>query len=946
MDPDRWQRLSPLLDALLELEPAVRAQSLASLREDDPALADDLEGLLKLEEGEEDFLAEPVVSQLPLARPDAIIGPYRLERLLGEGGMGQVWLASRADGLYERRVALKLLRPGLADPNLRLRFTRERQILARLEHAHIARLLDAGISSDQQPYLALDYVDGEPITDWCRMREPTVEQRLRLFLQVCEAVSHAHANLIVHRDLKPSNILVTPLDEVRLLDFGIAKLLDTPDVGADGTRTDARAFTLHYAAPEQVRGEPVTTMTDVYSLGVVLYEMLARCKPYRPKRKSDAEWEEAILSVDPARPSAALQRTGGDTGGEAFAHARRDARLIAGDLDNIVLKALSKAPEQRYPSVEAMAQDLRRHLEGKPVRARPQGLGYRARKFMQRHRWALGTAGAIALVLVSALGIVAWQAQQAVQQAARARALQSFMVGLFENAGSTPGGASLDIRQLLDEGVRRGELELVQQPVALAELLGVIARLRTGLGDYAQALELQQRQAGIIAGLDDPPPALRLQAAIDMGRTRRQLGEAAACSAALRPLQPLALREGRRLPPVAADFHTQLARCQRDEGELAAARAGFQRALAIRREAPQHDAGVVESLSDLASLHAAAGDSALALREQQSALALLRASVGPRHPQAIDILRSTCSLHRELGNLRAAEADCREALEIALELRGARHHATVDVRRQLAALLVDDGRLGEAEVIFRDAHAWLVARLGQRHRDVARNENSMAIVAWEHGDFDAALAGLQRAVATWRALGNDALLAGGLFNLALVLHETGDQAGAAAALEEALALRSAAFGPEHALVAATLRLVGEVEAARGHPDAALATLRRAVALGSASYGPAHPATRRAELALAQLEAESGTPGALARLDQLANLPESDGELRKIAWRARASAAALRCHGPRRDESLAVFTALEQRVAMARPEGGTVVREIQAWRRRCDAPPPATGATTG
>src|SRR5690606_21848010 len=441
-------------------------------------------------------------------------------------------------------VALKLLRPGLADPNLRLRFTRERQILARLGHAHIARLLDAGISADQQPYLALDYVDGEPITDWCRLRAPTVEARLRLFLQVCEAVSHAHANLIVHRDLKPSNILVTPLDEVRLLDFGIAKLLDTPDVGAEGTRTGVRAFTLHYAAPEQIRGEPVTTMTDVYSLGVVLYEMLSGCKPYRLKRKSDAEWEEAILSADPARPSTALQRAAAEaaaestpatpvTPGRTAAHVRRDARRIAGDLDNIVLKALSKRPEQRYPSVEAMAQDIRRHLDGKPVRARAQSMAYRTRKYLGRHRWALGTGVAIASVLVAALAIVGWQAQQAVQQAARARALQSFMVGLFENAGSAPGGAHIDVRRLLEDGVQRGELELAQQPVALAELLGVVARLRAGLGDYAQALALQQRQAAVIAAIDRPPAALGLQAATDMGRIRRLLGQPGACRAAM-----------------------------------------------------------------------------------------------------------------------------------------------------------------------------------------------------------------------------------------------------------------------------------------------------------------------------------------------------------------------------------------------------------------------------
>ena len=952
MDPDRWQRLSPLLDALLELEPGPRAQSLAALREDDPALADDLEGLLGLEEGQEDFLSEPVVSQLPLARANAVIGPYRLERMIGEGGMGQVWLASRADGLYERRVALKLLRPGLADPNLRLRFTRERQILARLEHAHIARLLDAGISSDQQPYLALDYVDGEPITDWCRLREPSVEARLRLFLQVCEAVSHAHANLIVHRDLKPSNILVTPLDEVRLLDFGIAKLLDTPDVGSEGTRTDVRAFTLHYAAPEQIRGEPVTTMTDIYSLGVVLYEMLAGCKPYRPRRLSDAEWEEAILSADPMRPSMALQRGGDAVTGNEGAHTatirpqaqlRRDARRIAGDLDNIVLKAMSKAPEQRYSSVEALAQDIGRHLDGRPVRARPQALAYRVRKYVARHRWALGTGTAIAAVLVAALAVVLWQAEQAVQQAERARALQTFMVGLFENAGSTPGGAPLDIRRLLDDGVRRGELELAQQPVALAELLGVIARLRAGLGDYAQALALQQHQDALIAGIASPPPGLRLQAVTDMGRTRRLLGQAQACTAAMQPLQPLALREQERLPSLAADFHSQLARCRRDTGDIEAARAGFQRALALRRSVPQHEAGVVESLSDLAGLRAATGDSALALREQHAALDLLRRSVGARHPQAIDILRSTCALHRDLGDLRAAEADCREALELALEIRGAQHHATVDVRRQLGALLVDDGRLGEAEVIFRDAHAWLLARLGNRHSDVARNANSLAIVAWERGDFAAALAGLRQATAIWRETGHDALLATALFNQARVLHETGDQGRAAELLQESLRLRSERFGADHGLVGATLRLVGEVETARGRHAEALAALRRAVALTSASYGPAHPVTRRAELALAQLEAGQGTEGAMARLDHLANLPETDAGLRTIAWLARASTAAMRCHGPRRAESLAVFTALGHRVAMARPEGGTVVREVDAWRRRCDKGAPAAAA---
>src|SRR5688572_14962081 len=237
MDAERWQRLSPLLDALLELDPVARAERLRELRADDAELADQLAGLIALEDGHEDFLSEPLVApQNTGMRPGVEVGTYRLESLLGEGGMGQVWLASRADGLYQRRVALKLLRPGLADTNLRLRFTRERQILARLAHPHIARLLDAGVTGDGLPYLALEYVEGEPITDYCRERGTPLDQRLRMFGQVCDAVSHAHANLIVHRDLKPSNILVTPAGEVRLLDFGIAKLLDTETPVVEQTR--------------------------------------------------------------------------------------------------------------------------------------------------------------------------------------------------------------------------------------------------------------------------------------------------------------------------------------------------------------------------------------------------------------------------------------------------------------------------------------------------------------------------------------------------------------------------------------------------------------------------------------------------------------------------------------------------------------------------------------
>jgi len=934
MDAERWQRLSPLLDAMFEMDHDTRLRSLALLREDDPQLAADLESLMALEAERDDFLSQPLVAPLPGMRPGLLIGPYRLERMLGEGGMGQVWLASRADGLYQRRVALKLLRPGLSDPKLRLRFTRERQILARLEHPHIARLLDAGISEDNQPYLALEYVDGEPLTDWCRAHALSLDARLRLFLQTCDAVSHAHANLIVHRDLKPSNILVTTLDEVRLLDFGIAKLLDTGELAPDQTRTGLRAFTLHYAAPEQIRGEPVTTMTDVYSLGVVLYELLTDTRPYRLKRQSDAEWEEAILTVDPLRPSLALLRNENEA---TDPHAlRRRARALTGDLDNIVLKTLAKRPEQRYPSVEALALDLQRYRDGKPVQARPQSVGYRVRKYVRRHRWPLSTALLVTLVLTTALGIVAWQARQAVQEARRAQALQDFVVGLFEHAGGGNGDGRIDIRQLLDAGVQRGASELARQPAARAELFGVIARLRLGLGDYREALSLLNRQAAIVAVLgDDAPAGLRLESVTDRGRAQRLLGHESDCIAVMRPLQALVQREQQQLPVQAAEFYSQLGRCHRGVGVQAAARPLFERALALRRDPLNDVVGVVENLADLASLDSDAGDTRKARRGYRGALAQLQATVGERHPLSIDLLRSLCALERSDGNIEIAEHDCSSALALALTLHGKHHPATVDTRRQLAAIHVDQGRLREAEAAYRDSRAWLIARLGPDHDSVAKDDNSLGIIAWERGDTAAALAALDHSIAIRRKHNNSAIdLAGVLFNKAMVLHDAGRDREARSLVTEALRLRSDRLGAAHPLVGDTDRLLGEVDAALGELQAARAELRQSVESTRAGYGPAHPHTRRAELSLAMFDAAHGDIAALRQLDALAALSQRDTELRKIAWLATADAAALRCHGPQRLQAVESLQALGRTIGSAQPEGGAVARQVMDLRAGC------------
>ena len=930
MDLERWQRLSPLLDALLELPPDQRAEHLAALRREDEALAAELERLLSLEEADVDFLSEPVVELPSGARPGARIGAYQLDRLIGEGGMGQVWLAQRADGLYDRKVALKLLRHGLVDPSLRQRFVREREILARFAHPFIARLLDAGIDKDGQPYLALEYVEGEPITDYCRSRQLEIPARLDLFRQVCEAVSHAHANLIVHRDLKPSNILVTPAGHVRLLDFGIAKLLDVERPPVEHTRTGVRTFTLHYAAPEQIRGEPVTTMTDVYSLGVVLYELLTGNKPYRLKRQTDAEWEEAILVGDPLRPSQAAARL--DAAESRPYTPPRLARELAGDLDNITLKALAKQPERRYVSVEALSHDLLNYLRGRPVAARGESLHYRTRKYLQRHRWAIAASVLVVAVMLTALAMVGWQSRQAMREAGRAQAMQSFVAGLFESAGATPMDAPIDLRKLLAMGITRGDLSLARQPQARAELYGVVARMQLGIGDFREADALLRQQASLLATLPDAPNSLRLEAATLRGAARQMLSDARGCLAQMQPLRGMADREQEQLPAQAAAFHSQLARCHRDNGEPNLANRLYGLALELRRDHGD-DVGVAESLLDIAALRADDGRPREAIRMLRGALDQFRHKVGARHPLAIDLLRSLCTLERSNDALEQAERDCRESVVLARQLHGQGHRATIDARRQLAALYVDLGRFGEAETEFLDAFAWMRARLGPDHPDLARTYNSLAIVAWERGEMHKAERYQRRAVETWRSSRNPGLVAAGLFNLGLVLHDAGKDDEALAAVREAGALRRQRFGSGHELVGDNDRLEGEILAALGRDDEALRVLRQAVQLTRAGFGGAHSHARRAEISLARLEARLGDASARTRLATLGDYRGTDIEQRKAAWLARAYAAESDCRNdpPRARGQLDAVLAQMQ---LALPEGGAVPREVQSIRKAC------------
>ena len=933
MDVERWKRLSPLLDVLLELEPQARLAQLQLLRDQDPGIADELERLLLLEDGSGDFMDKPLLDKPGQPQVGTLVGPYRMEVMLGEGGMGMVWLAARADGLYQRKVALKLLRPGLADPNLRLRFSREREILARLVHPNIARLLDAGVGSEGQPYLALEYVEGIAITDYCLVHGLSVDTRLKLFLQVCEAVSHAHANLIVHRDLKPSNILVTPTGEVRLLDFGIAKLLDDPEPATTQSRTEVRAFTLHYAAPEQVRGEPVTTMTDVYSLGVVLYELLAGTKPYRLRRQTDAEWEQAILAVEPLKPSIASQRAT-DGSRDNRPEARRQARRLGGDLDNIVLKALAKQPEQRYVSVEALAQDLQRHLQGRPVQARPQSWGYRLRKYASRHRWALAFGGVAGCVLLAALAVSVWQGRQAMRETARAQAMQDFVIGLFDNAGVAQQGNIFDARKLLIAGERRGERELAGQPLAHAELLGVIARLRIGLGDYQEALQLLERQDVLLTQLPSVPPALQLEAVTERGRALYLLDRARDCLATMAPAEAGLPRLASQMPLQEADFLSQYGRCRRVIGERQAAQQLYARALALRRTL-KDQTGIAESLYDLALVDYDLGRSDHALSGYDLALAHLHKHVGTRNALAVSIQDSRGRLFRARGDTATARATFQAALAIAEEIHGEQHPVTLGIRRQLVALQVDLENYARAERQIVPLLQLTEKALGPTHRETGRAWNTRGVIAWQRGRINEAIADIGRAVRIWRGANGSQDLPGGLFVHGMVLHAAGREAEALKALYESRALRAAQYGASHAVIGDTDRMIGEVLASQGKPAEATAYFDRAVKLTRVGYGAENPNTLVAELSMARQLARTGQVDiALRQLDALALHPGTGSETPKLHWRARAYAGEARCRSGQRERARRELDALIEELRAARPDGGVITREALAIRAAC------------
>jgi eukaryotic-like serine/threonine-protein kinase len=926
--PDRWSEVARILDDALELAPERRAAFVAEVCGGDAELRAEVEAVLAGAEAE-DFLRDPAVVLAapmlePTGSPDAggeLIGPYRLLHELGHGGMGVVHLAERADGHFQQRVALKLIKRGMASDEILRRFLAERQVLARLNHQHIARLLDGGVTAEGQPWFAMEYVEGVPLHHYCDDHGLGLEERLAVFGKVCEAVQYAHRSLVVHRDLKPSNILVTPSGEIKLLDFGIAKALTAEAEDVTVTHPEQRLMTPEYAAPEQLRGESVTTATDVYALGAILYLLLTGRPAHRLAGRTRMERERVILEIEPDPPSQAVR-------GTDRASLRR---RLAGDIDTIVQQALRKEPTRRYPSVEALLDDLDRRRTGLPLRARPAPVGYRARKFVGRHRLAMGVAAVVFLALAAGLAGTLWQARATAREAAKARAVRDFVVGLFRvSKPEESRGREVTARELLGRGARRVDGELAQQPELQAELLDVLGVIHRDLGLYAEADSLLRRSIELArarGGGNDRREAERLT---EWARVLAARGQYARAESLLVDARAILLARGPE-DSIAAATLSALGGLRRQQGRYAEAEALYVQALKIDRS--PRGAGplrLADDLDDLGVVLEEAGNLARADSMYQQALSLRRERLDADHPRVIASLHHLGALREKQGEYAAAERLDREVLERRRRVYPAGHPEIAYALQGLASTLQIQGGYPEAEALNLEALAVLRERLGPDHPEAVELERNLATLLYEKGDLRQAEARFRTVWAAWqRSLGSEhpttlgaandlaavlkyqrrfaeaeplyretlasrrRLLGDGhpdvgesWGNLAELLHDTGRLAEAERAYRQTLAIYTAALPGGHALISGSLLGLGAVLTDRGRGAEAEPMLREALRLRVEKFGSGDRRTAKAQRALGVCLASLGHRREAERLllDSHHTLASATNWYHRTLWR--------------------------------------------------------------
>lgn len=828
-DQQDWQLIEDILDRALDADPAERDSVVRDACGDDAGLLKRVLTLLNAAEasGPLDTPVHQVAGSLAAEAGESLtlqkaiegrqIGPWRVCDEIGAGGMGRVFLAERADGAFDQTVALKILRWEMATPTLVDRFLAERQILADLDHPGIARLVDGGVTEEGLPYLAMEFVDGEPIDAYCDRNQLDIRQRLELFCDTAMAVDHAHRNLIVHRDLKPSNILATATGEVKLLDFGVARLVD--DTARDD-RTQA-PVTPRSAAPEQLSGGAITTATDTWALGVLLYELLTGSTPFGGRKSTLTETTRRVLESEPKPPS------------EAGPDAVR--RRIAGDLDNIVLKALSKEPDRRYSTVERMVEDVRRHLDGLPVLARPATLGYRASKFIRRHTAALVAAAMVIVLLASLTGFYTWQLanerDKARQEARKTEEVKGFVLSLFEtNDPSSSQGEEITARTLLDAGAARVDTELSGQPEIQAEMYSVVANLYEQLGLYDEALALWEKGIPIQRSGSDPDALAETLARY--GFTLSDMGRSKEAEPVLREALRIR-REEMDSPEATASSLNQLGMFLAYEGEYDEAEALLGEAVAIRERIYEEESPeLAVAVANLGLTVKWKGDFDAAEVHYRRALAIREKTIGRSHPEYANTLDNLGVLLGQRGDYEESQACFEESLAIRTELLGEEHPDVALSLNNLATLYRVQGRLDEAEPMYRRVLELNTRIFGPGHRRVATNLTNLASVELARGNREEARDLFERSLAIRRTqLGADHIdVAINLNHLCGILIELDDLEKADRYSAEALDIARAAVGEQSIQLAQCLHIRGEVLYHRGQYREAAACLEEALAI--------------------------------------------------------------------------------------------------------------------
>ncbi len=828
LNPEQWERVSELFEIAVALPTEQRAAFLRKTREDFPTLHAELAQLLADHEKTGGFLSDPGWEALPsaigfgpLVNAGSMVGPYRVIDEIGRGGMAVVYLAERADGQFDQQVALKLMRPGDAREEFIRRFEQERQILALLNHPNIARLLDGGLAEDGRPYFAMEYVAGMPIDQYCDNRRLSIDDRIQLIMTVGHAVQHAHALLIVHRDLKPSNILVSTDGQIKLLDFGIAKLTEPQHAAyaVPATRTQQRLMTPEYASPEQVTGAPVTVATDVYQLGALAYELLTGQRTLRLQNRTAGEVERAICHQQPSRPSDAVTRPGEPLDTDALSKARRTTPTalrgkLRGDLDNIVLKALAKEPRQRYQSVDHLVEDLERFRRNEPVRARKPTWAYRSGRFVSRHRFGVIAASLVFASLVAGLVGTAWQAQVARAQATKSAKAIEFLVAVFETADpEEERDRDITAREVLDRGAERMAIELREQPDVHAEMMNAIGRIYRNIG-------LQDRAEVMLT---------------DALTMRRQLHG------------PNSLE--------VSDTLTELAALYANEKDYAASHAHHAEALTIRqaRQGPR-SLGIALNMHEMGMALYGQGQFEDAERVVREALAI-RHALTPTADRALgEALSDLAIVLHARGELQSAERLQREALDINTRALGVDHPVVARTSLNLAAVLRALGDPdGAAEGLLRESLRIRRLTFGNRHENVANGATGLALVLSDMGEFEEAQRLLLEALAIRRQnFGNDnPALAMSLVNCGYVFYLKGDMNNAEVYYREAVALARAGSIQDHPRRGVSSFWYARLLADSGRHTEATPLFKEALRVYEITYGRADEWSLNARLGLAE-----------------------------------------------------------------------------------------------